>query len=263
MRNHWLVCFFGIMSFSFAFAQVTDFSWNMTPGVTSLSREVYDLHMKVLLLCIGIGIIVFSLMIWAMIFHRKSLGHNAVPFHESFTLEVIWTVIPFLLLICMAWPATQVLMHFEDTRNEDLTIKIVGYQWFWGYEYPQYDISFFSNLSTPEEQIAGKAPKGLHYLEEVDFPLVVPVGKKIRLLTTAADVQHSFWVPALGFKKDAIPGFINEAWAQIDTPGVYRGRCAELCGFKHGYMPIEVHAVSQEEFEAFVLKNQHQSQKEE
>jgi len=258
MRDQWQKYCLGIMSLSFGYAQESDFSWNMTPGATALSREVYALHMQVLYLCIGIGIIVFSLMIWAIIFHRKSLGHKAVPFHESLTLEVIWTVVPLILVVLMAWPATRVLMHFEDTRNEDLTIKIVGYQWFWGYEYPEHHISFFSNLLTTEDQILNKAPKGLHYLEEVDLPLVVPVGKKIRLLTTAADVQHSFWVPALGFKKDAIPGFINEAWAQIDEPGIYRGRCAELCGFKHGYMPIEVHAVSQEEFEIFVKNMQAQ-----
>lgn len=254
MHNRWL---FYLMFPAMAYSQ-SHFSWNMTPGVTPLSQEVYDLHMRVLYMCAGIGFVVFSLMLWAIIFHRKSLGHKSVPFHESLALEIIWTLTPLGLLIMMAWPATKVLMHFEDFRNEDLTIKIVGYQWFWEYQYPEYDISFFSNCSTPEDQILNKAPKGEHYLEEVDEPLVLPVGKKIRLLTTAADVQHSFWVPDLGFKKDAIPGFINEAWVEIEKPGIYRGRCAELCGYRHGYMPIVVHAVSPEEFAVYIAsKKQH------
>jgi cytochrome c oxidase subunit 2 len=254
MRHQGFVYCLGLMSVSFVLANGPDFSWNMTLGVTSLSREIYDLHMKVFFLCVGIGVVVFSLMLWAIIFHRKSLGHKAVPFHESLTLEIIWTLVPVLLLVLMAWPATRVLMKFEDTRNPDLTIKIVGYQWFWGYEYPEYDISFFSTLSTSQEQIENKAPKSENYLVEVDHPLVVPVGKKIRLLTTAADVQHSFWVPDLGFKKDAIPGFINEAWAIIDEPGIYRGRCAELCGYRHAYMPIVIHAVSEEDFDKYLLE---------
>jgi len=233
-------------------------SWNMPPGVTEMSHAIYGLHMTVFWICVGIGCVVFTLMLWAIIFHRKSLGHNAVPFHESLVLEIIWTTVPIIILIAMAWPATQILIKIEDTRDSDLTIKIVGYQWFWGYEYPEYHVSYFSNLSDSDDQVKNKAPKDELYLKRVDQPLVVPVGKKIRLLTTAADVQHSFWVPDLGFKKDAIPGFINESWTKIDKPGVYYGRCAELCGYKHAYMPIELHAVSQEDFDAFIKKQQEQ-----
>ncbi len=236
-----------------------EFSWNMTPGVTPLSREVFDLHMQIFYICVGIASCVFSLILWAIIFHRKSLGYKAATFHESLLLEIVWTIIPFLILLTMAWPATRVLIHFDDQSNPELTVKIVGYQWFWEYDYPEHDISFFSNLRTSDAQILNQAPKDEGYLGQVDFPLVVPVGKKIRLLTTAADVQHSFWVPALGFKKDAIPGFINEAWAIIEKPGIYRGKCAELCGYKHGYMPIEIHAVSPEEFDDFVKRSQSQS----
>ena len=154
----------------------------------------------------------------------------------------------------MAIPATRVLIKMEDTSDPDLTIKVVGYQWFWGYEYPEQGLSYFSNLASPLEQIQNQAPKQEHYLVEVYRPMVVPINKKIRILTTAADVQHSWWVPDLGFKKDAIPGFINESWTKINKPGIYRGRCAELCGFKHAYMPIEVHAVSWDEYQAWVKK---------
>jgi cytochrome c oxidase subunit 2 len=229
-------------------------TWNMTPGATPMSHQIYDLHMMVFWVCVGIAVVVFSVMIWAIIFHRKSLGHQAAPFHESTVIEIAWTIIPIIILAAMAWPATKVLIAFEDTSHPDLTIKIVGYQWFWEYDYVDDDVHFFSYSSTDEAQIQNSTPKGINYLQEVDEPLVLPVGKKIRLLTTAADVQHSFWVPALGFKRDAIPGFINESWTRLEKAGIYRGRCAELCGFKHGFMPIEIHAVSEQEFQEWLKK---------
>jgi cytochrome c oxidase subunit 2 len=228
--------------------------WNMPEGISDISAEVYHLHMRIFGICVIIGVLVFGLLLWAIIFHRKSKGHQAATFHENVYVEIIWTIIPFLILIAMAIPATRVLIKMEDTSNPDLTIKVVGYQWFWGYEYLDEDLSYNSTLSTPIEQIQNKQPKDIYYLVDVDNPLVVPINKKIRILTTAADVQHSFWVPDLGFKKDAIPGFINEAWTKINKPGIYRGRCAELCGYRHGYMPIVLHAVTDEEYKAWVIK---------
>lgn len=222
--------------------------WNMPQGVTQISQEVYNLHMQIFWICVVIGVIVFSMMLFAIIFHRKSRGVRPATFHENIWLEIFWTIIPFLILVSMAFPATRTLIKMEDASDPDITIKVVGYQWFWGYEYIDDGISLISNLATPIEQIQNFVPKGEHYLREVDNPLVVPVGKKVRFLTTAADVQHSFWVPAIGYKKDCIPGFINEAWTKIEKPGVYRGKCAELCGVKHGYMPIELHAVSEEDY---------------
>ncbi len=227
---------------------------NMTRGVTPVSHAVYGLHMTIFWICAAIGTLVFGVMLFVLIRHRKSLGHPAASFHESTTIEIIWTIIPFLILILMAIPATKVLMHLEDTSKSDLTIKVTGHQWKWQYEYLDQGISFFSSLSTPLEQIDNKAPKGEHYLVEVDNVLVLPVGKKIRFLGTSNDVIHAFWVPALGFKKDAVPGFINESWAYIEEPGIYRGQCAELCGMHHGYMPIVVDARSPEDFEKWVAE---------
>lgn len=226
--------------------------WNLPEGVTEISKEVHQLHMQIFWICVGIGIVVFSMMLFAIAFHRKSLGVKPATFHENVWLEIAWTAMPFLILVSMAIPATRTLIKMEDASDPDITIKVVGYQWFWGYEYIDDGISIISNSSTPIEQIQNKVPKGENYLKEVDNPLVVPIGKKVRFLTTAADVQHSFWVPAIGYKKDCIPGFINEAWTKIDKPGVYRGKCAELCGFKHGYMPIELHAVTQEDYDKWL-----------
>ena len=225
---------------------------NMTPGVTPISERVYELHMLILWICVVIGGLVFAVMFYAILRHRKSLGYKAATFHESTTVEIIWTVIPFIILIGMAVPATKTLIAMEDTSNADLTVRITGYQWKWHYAYHEHDISFFSNLSTPMDQIQNLMPKEENYLLEVDNPLVVPVGKKIRFLNTANDVIHSWWVPALAVKKDTIPGFINESWTYINTPGTYRGQCAELCGVNHGYMPIVVEAVSEEAFAAWI-----------
>ena len=231
-----------------------EYGLNMPKGVTSISQDVYDLHMLIFWICVVIGIGVFGVMFWSIYHHRKSRGAVAAQFHESTAVEIIWTIIPMAILIAMAVPATGTLVRMADARDAELTIKVTGYQWRWQYDYLDQEVSFFSTLSTPQAQIRNTADKGEHYLLEVDNPLVLPVGKKVRILTTAADVIHSWWVPDLGWKKDAIPGFINEAWTQIDKPGVYRGQCAELCGRDHGFMPVVVKAVSPEEFEQWLAQ---------
>ncbi len=235
-----------------------DYTLNMTKGVSPVSSNIHQLHMTILWVCVAIGVLVYGLMIYAIIRHRKAAGHQAAAFHESTTVEIIWTIIPFIILIVMAVPATKTLIEMSDTRDAEVTIKITGHRWFWEYDYVEENINFLSNISTPEDEISNKAPKGEHYLLEVDKPLVVPVGKKIRFLVTAKDVIHAWWVPALGVKKDAIPGFINEVWTliDIDKPGVYRGQCAELCGVKHGYMPIVVEAKSEEEYKNWIIEQQ-------
>ncbi len=228
--------------------------YNMPVGVTPISREIYTLHMTILLIVCVIGVIVFGVLIYALIKHRKSQGAVAAKFHSSLGVELIWTIIPFIILIVMAFPATRVLMLMEDDSNADLNIKITGYQWKWKYDYLDENISFFSNLATTQDQIEGKAPKSTQYLLEVDKPIVVPINKKIRFLVTANDVIHSWWVPELGVKRDAIPGFIHEAWARIEKPGTYRGQCAELCGVGHGFMPIVVIAKSEEDYKKWVAE---------
>lgn len=227
---------------------------NMTRGVTAVSGDIYDLHMLILWICVFIGIGVFGVMFWSIYHHRKSRGAEPAQFHESTLVEVLWTVVPMVILISMAIPATQVLIRMADASEAELTIKVTGYQWRWHYDYMDEGVGFFSTLSTPREQIYGVAPKGEHYLLEVDQPLVVPVGKKIRILTTSADVIHSWWVPALGWKRDTIPGFINENWTLIEKPGTYRGQCAELCGRDHGFMPVVVEAVSEAEFQEWLAR---------
>jgi cytochrome c oxidase subunit 2 len=227
---------------------LADYTLNMTSGVTPVSREIYTLHMTIFWICVAIGAIVYSIMLYSIIRHRKSRGYHAASFHESTTVEIIWTIIPFIILIAMAVPATYTLNFMENVDEADLSIKITGYRWHWQYDYIDQDIGFMSYLSTPEDQFLNKAPKQQNYLLEVDRPLVVPIGKKIRFLVTASDVIHSWWVPQLGVKKDAIPGFINETWTKIDKPGTYRGQCAELCGARHGYMPIVVEAKSEADY---------------
>ncbi|MBL8247304.1 MAG: cytochrome c oxidase subunit II [Candidatus Competibacter sp.] len=231
-----------------------DFALNMTPGATSVSREIYSLHMLIFWICVVIGVAVFGVMFWSIYHHRKSRGVAPAHFHESTLIEIVWTVVPMLILIAMAVPATKVLIRMADARDAELTIKVTGYQWRWHYQYLNEDVGFFSTLSTSPAQIHNDASKGEHYLLEVDQRMVVPVGKKIRVLTTASDVIHSWWVPALAIKKDAIPGFINESWTLIDKPGVYRGQCAELCGKDHGFMPIVVEAMPEAEFRQWVAK---------
>jgi cytochrome c oxidase subunit 2 len=220
----------------------------MAPGATEVSRSVFDLHMTIFWICVVIGVIVFGAMFWSMLVHRRSTGHKPAHFHESTTVEILWTVVPLLILVLMAIPATKTLIEIYDSSESELDIQITGYQWKWHYKYLGQDVEFFSNLTTPRSQINNQAVKGEHYLLEVDEPLVVPVGTKVRFLITAADVIHSWWVPALAVKKDAIPGFINESWTRIDEPGIFRGQCTELCGKDHGFMPVVVEAKSKEDF---------------
>ena len=225
---------------------------NMTPGVTDISHRVYDLHMLIFKICVVICVGVFAVLIYSIIKHRKSKGAKPASFHESTTVEIIWTTIPFLILVGMAVPATKTLLALEDTRDADMSIKVTGYQWKWKYDYLDEDISFFSTLTTPRDEIENKAAKGEDYLMEVDNPIVVPINKKIRFLITSNDVIHSWWVPVLGWKQDAVPGYINDAWAEMKEPGTYRGRCAELCGKDHGFMPIVLVAKTEEDYKAWV-----------
>lgn len=226
---------------------------NLTPGVTDVSRSVYDLHMTIFWICVAIALVVFGVMFWSIFHHRKSRGAKAHHFHENTLVEVIWTLVPVLILVGMAVPATATLIKMYDSSEAELDVQITGYQWKWRYDYLDHELSFFSNMSTPREQITNAAEKQENYLLEVDRHLVLPVDTKIRFLLTANDVIHSWWVPALAVKKDAIPGFINEAWTIIDEPGIYRGQCAELCGQDHGFMPIVVEAVSRNDFDAWLL----------
>ncbi|MGB5300112.1 MAG: cytochrome c oxidase subunit II [Thiogranum sp.] len=229
-----------------------DYGLNLPRGVTSISKEAYDLHMLIMWICVAIGVVVFGAIFISILKHRKSKGAKPATFHESTTVEIIWTIVPFLILIGMAIPATKALVAMEDTSNPDLSIKVTAYQWKWGYDYMDEGVSFISSLSTPKEQILNEQEKGQNYLLEVDNPLVVPVNKKVRLLLTANDVIHSWWVPDLGMKKDAIPGFVNEMWFRVDEEGTYRGQCAELCGKDHGFMPIVVVAKNDEDYQQWV-----------
>lgn len=233
-----------------------DWGLNLPVGVTPISQTAYSLHMLILWICVAIGVVVFGAMFISILRHRKSKGAVPAQFHESTTVEILWTIIPFLILVSMAVPATKALIAMEDTSDSDISIKVTAYQWKWQYEYLDEGIGFFSNLSTPNDQIYGNAEKGPHYLLEVDNKMVVPVGKKVRLLLTASDVIHAWWVPELGMKKDAIPGFINEMWIQVDQPGVYRGQCAELCGRDHGFMPIVVEALPEADYSQWVADQQ-------
>lgn len=230
--------------------------YNLTQGVTEISREVYDLHMLIMYICTVIGVVVFGAMFWSMVFHRKSKGAKAATFHESTKVEILWTTVPILILIAMAWPATNTLIAMEDNSDSELTIQVTGSQWKWHYKYFDKDIEFFSVLSTPREQFENHngegETKGEHYLLEVDKHLVIPANRKVRFLITSDDVIHSWWVPAFAVKQDANPGFINEAWTKVDIPGTYRGQCAELCGKDHGYMPIVVDVLPEAEFDQWV-----------
>ena len=225
--------------------------WYFQTPVTSIARDIDMLHQYVMWLIIVIFVGVFGFMFWACYAHRKSKGHAAAQFHENTTVEILWTVIPAIILVVIAWPVTKVVVAQKDTSAADITLKVTGYQWKWGYDYIKGEgegISFVSTLATPREQIEGHAPKGEHYLLEVDNELVVPVGKKVRMLTTAADVIHSWWVPVFGAKQDAIPGFIRDLWFKADKTGTFRSQCVELCGKEHGFMPIVVRVVTQQEY---------------
>lgn len=235
-------------------AAVDNWQMNMYKGVTPLSQDMYDLHMIAMAICGIIGIVVFGIMFYSLIHHRKSKGYKPATFHDNTRLEILWSIIPFLILVGLAIPATKVLIRMEDNSQSDVTIKVVGHQWKWQYQYLDQGISFYSSLATPYAQIQNEQPKSQWYLLEVDNPLVVPINQKIRFLVTSNDVVHSWWVPELGVKRDAIPGFMHEAWARIEKPGVYRGQCAELCGINHGFMPIVVEAVTEEQFAQWVAQ---------
>ncbi len=222
--------------------------WNLQTPVTPVARQMYDLHSFIFWVCVVIFVVVFGVMFYSIFRHRKSVGHEAHQFHENTTVEVIWTVIPFLILLFVAFPATKTVLRMKDTSDPGLTVKVTGYQWKWGYDYLQDGVAFYSNLATPIAQIENQAPKGEHYLLEVDNPLVVPVDTKVRLLITAGDVIHSWWVPAFGVKQDAIPGFVRDTWFRAETPGIYRGQCAELCGKEHGFMPIVVEVKTKDDY---------------
>jgi cytochrome c oxidase subunit 2 len=229
--------------------------YNLQEPVTRVASQIYDLHMLMFWICVGIFVVVFGVMFYSVYAHRKSVGHQAAQFHENASVELFWTVIPLLILVAIAWPATKTLLALRDTSSPDITIKATGYQWKWGYDYLKGEgegISFLANLSTPQDQIAGEAPKGENYLLETDQHLVVPAGKKVRILTTANDVIHSWWVPAFGVKQDAIPGFVRDTWFKVEKEGIYRGQCAELCGKDHGFMPIVVEVMSSEKYSAWV-----------
>ncbi len=228
-------------------------TFNMTKGVTDISGKVYDLHMLIFYICCAIALVVFGAMFYSMYHHRKSKGAVAAHFHESTKVEIIWTVIPIIILVLMAIPATKTLVAMEDTSQSDLTIRITGSQWKWHYSYFNEDVEFYSLLATSQKAIDGVEEKGAHYLLEVDNPLVLPINRKVRFLLTSDDVIHSWWVPDFAVKKDTIPGFINEAWTRIDEPGVYRGQCAELCGRAHGFMPVVVHAMEEQEYDQWLI----------
>jgi cytochrome c oxidase subunit 2 len=241
-----------------------DYKLNLMQGVTKVSHDIYDLHMLILWICVFIGIVVFGAMFYSIYYHRKSKGHEAAQFHENTTVEIIWTIIPTLILIGMAIPATKTMLELADVQQSDMTIQITGRQWYWDYKYLNNDIHFESHLDEASEiahRTKGADPRSVpNYLLNVDKPLVIPVKTKIRFVLTSADVIHSWWVPDLGWKKDANPGFINEAWTSVDKAGVYRGQCTELCGRDHGFMPIVVIAMEQADYDVWVKKTLEQQQ---
>jgi cytochrome c oxidase subunit 2 len=228
------------------------FALNMTRGATDISNEVFELHMLIFWICVAIGVVVFGVMFYSMYAHTKKKNPVAATFHENHKVEIAWTIIPFLILIAMAIPASKTLVKIYDDEAGDLNIQVTGYQWKWQYNYLEDDVSFFSNLSTDMDEINNLVPKGENYLQEVDEMVVIPVGKKVRFLITANDVIHSWWMPAFAIKQDAIPGFVNTAWTKVDKPGIYRGKCTELCGKNHGFMPIVVKVVEQSEYDEWV-----------
>ena len=236
-------------------AAFAEYKLNLQTPNTALGQTIYDLHTVITWICVVIFVAVFGVMFYAVFKHRKSVGHPAAHFHEHFWVEVGWTVVPGIILVAMAVPATKALIQLRDTSEPDMTIKATGYQWKWGYDYIKGEgegISFYASLSTPRAQIEGTEPKGPNYLLETDNHVVVPVGKKVRVLVTAADVIHAWWVPALTIKQDAVPGFIRDTWFKAEQPGIYRGQCAELCGKDHGFMPIVVEVKTAADYSAWV-----------
>jgi len=229
--------------------------YNLPEPQSAIAQEIYDMHIWLMWICVVIFVGVFGVMFYSILKHRKSLGYKAANFHHSTSVEVVWTVIPCIILVVMAYPATKTVIDMKDTSSPDMTIKATGYQWMWGYDYLTGEgegISFLSRLSTPRAQIENREPKGEHYLLEVDNRVVVPVGKKVRVIVTANDVLHAWSVPALGVKQDAIPGFIRDTWFMADNPGIYRGQCSELCGKDHGFMPIVVEVLEEDDYAQWV-----------
>jgi cytochrome c oxidase subunit 2 len=218
--------------------------WNLQTPITPIAQQMFDLHSYIFWVCAVIFVLVFGVMFYSIFKHRKSVGHKAAQFHENTTVEVVWTVIPILILLAMAWPATKTILAMKDTSAPDITVKVTGYQWKWGYDYLQEGFGFYSNLTTPLAQIENREPKGPNYLLEVDQPMVVPVDTKI----------HAWWVPAFGVKQDAIPGFVRDSWFKAEKVGTYRGQCAELCGKEHGFMPIVVDVKSKDDYAKWVAE---------
>ena len=248
---------FSALGLLFAGSAFADWELNMPRGVTELSAETYDLHMIVLWVCVAIGVVVFGAMIYSLIYHRKSVGAEAAQFSHSTAAEIVWTIIPVVILIAMAIPAAKTMIELEDSRNPDLSIVVTAYQWKWHYKYQDEGVEFYSSLarSSLEARRLGAEvdPADVeNYLLEVDRPLVIPVGAKVRLLVTSNDVIHSWWVPDLAIKKDAVPGIVNETWFRAEQTGTFRGQCTELCGKDHGYMPIVVEVVEPDAFQAWV-----------
>lgn len=231
-----------------------EYALNFQKPVTETARQIFGLHTATMWIIVGIAIVVYGAMFWSILKHRKSVGHKAANFHHNTMVEIIWTTIPFIILIAMAYPATKAVIAMKDTSASDMTVKVTGYQWKWEYDYQQDGFKFMSVLSTPRDQLENKADKGENYLVEVDNPMVVPVGKKVRVLLTANDVIHAWWVPAFGIKQDAIPGFIRDSWFKADKAGTYRGQCAELCGKDHGYMPIVVEVKEQADYDKWLAE---------
>ena len=234
------------------FSEASDY--NMPVGVTEVSKEIFDLHMLIMWICVWIGVVVFGIMFWSLWKYRKSSGAIAAKFDDHYWLEIAWTIAATVILVGMAIPSTSVMIKAYDDTEGDINIMVTGYQWKWQYKYLEDGVSFFSNLATSQEEIDNALPKGEFYLSEVDEPLVIPINKRIRFLITGNDVIHSWWVPDFAVKQDAVPGFINTAWTNVPKPGIYRGACTELCGLKHAFMPVVVRAVEQEEYEAWIVE---------
>jgi cytochrome c oxidase subunit 2 len=233
-------------------AALADLEWNLPPPVTPIAHEIFELHAIIFWICVVIFVVVFGTMFYSIYAHRKSKGHVAEQFHENTTVEIIWTVIPFIILVLMAWPATKTVLSMKDASAADLTVKITGSQWKWNYDYLNDGFGYFSELATPYAQIENREKKNEHYLLEVDRPLVVPVNKKIRLLITSSDVIHAWYLPSAGVQQDAIPGFVRDDWMKFEKTGTYRGQCAKICGKEHGYMPIVVEVKSEQDYAAWV-----------
>ncbi len=261
MISKWAQCFLAVLIPALTPAVAGAERYNLQAPQSIIAHEIYDLHTLIFLICCVIFVAVFAVMTYSIIKHRKSVGHKAEQFHENTLVEIIWTIVPFIILIGMAIPATKTILSMKDTSNPDVTIKATGYQWKWGYDYLHEGVSFYSSLATPRDLVTDKSPEGAkkraerpNYLLEVDNPVVVPVGKKVRIITTANDVIHAWSVPAFGVKQDAIPGFVRDTWFRADKVGVYRGQCSELCGKEHGFMPIVVEVVEQEKYDQWIAE---------